>query len=64
MSESRDALRYRYLRENCYLPKYPNSDIDYAMHVTYTVSGVWANCSDPKVLDSLIDTEIERLSKK
>lgn len=64
MSESKDALRYKYLREYCYRPKYPNSDIDYAMHVTYTVSGVWANCSDPKVLDSLIDTEIERLSKK
>lgn len=64
MSESQDALRYRYLREHCYKPKYPGSDVDYSMQVTYTVSGVWANCQDPAVLDSLIDAAIERLSKK
>lgn len=55
-----DADRYQYLRENCYKAKYPNSEFDYAMHLSFTVSGIWADNMNPKVLDSLIDVEIEK----
>ena len=55
-----DAERYQYLREYCYSVKYPNSEFDYAMHLSFTVSGIWADNTNPQVLDSLIDVEIEK----
>lgn len=55
-----DAERYQYLRKYCYNLKYPYSDWDQSMHLSFTVSGVWADNMDPAVLDSLIDLEIEK----
>lgn len=58
-----DAERYQYLKDYCYKPKYPNSDLDHAMHLSFTVSGVWVDNMNPEVLDSLIDVEIEKLKR-
>ena len=57
----KDAARYRYLRDHRYVARYPNSEYDFSMHIRYVVSGVWSNCADPAVLDSLIDIDIEKL---
>lgn len=54
----KDARRYQYLRDNCFKPKYPNSEFDHAYHLSFTVSGVWADAANPAVLDSLIDIEM------
>lgn len=54
-----DAERYRYLRIHCYRYKYPNNEHDRAMHLSFTVSGIWANNHDPEVLDGCIDTARE-----
>jgi hypothetical protein len=54
-----DAERYRYLRKHCYKQKWPNSEFDRAMHLSFTVSGIWANNHDPEVLDGCIDTARE-----
>ncbi len=58
-----DAERYRWLRKNCYRAKYPNSEFDFAMHLSFTVSGVWSNNRDPAVLDACIDTEMQKEPK-
>jgi hypothetical protein len=58
-----DAERYRWLRKNCYRAKYPNSEFDFAMHLSFTVSGVWSNNGDPVVLDACIDTEMQKEPK-
>ena len=58
-----DAERYRWLRKNRYTAKYPNSEFDHAMHLSFTVSGVWANAADPRVLDALIDAAIAAARK-
>ena len=50
-----DAERYRYLRNNCYKQKWPNNEIDRAMHLSFTVSGIWSDNLDPAVLDGCID---------
>ena len=55
-----DAERYRWLRKTRYRDKYPNSEFDFAMHLEFTVSGVWSNNRDPAVLDACIDTEIKK----
>lgn len=52
----RDAERYRWLRTNCYSDKYPYSEFDSAMQLSFTVSGIWANNRDPAVLDGCLDT--------
>ena len=52
----RDAERYRWLRTNCYSDKYPYSEFDSAMQLSFTVSGIWANNRDPSVLDGCLDT--------
>jgi hypothetical protein len=54
-----DAERYRWLREHCYKPKWPNNDLDRAMHLSFTVSGIWSDNLDPSVLDGCIDTARE-----
>ena len=54
-----DAERYRYLRIHCYRYKWPNNEHDRAMHLSFTVSGIWANNHDPEVLDGCIDTARE-----
>lgn len=54
-----DADRYRYLRIHCYRYKWPNNEHDRAMHLSFTVSGIWANNHDPEVLDGCIDTARE-----
>ena len=54
-----DAERYRYLRIHCYRYRWPNNEHDRAMHLSFTVSGIWANNHDPEVLDGCIDTARE-----
>jgi hypothetical protein len=54
-----DAERYRYLRNHCYKPKWPNNEFDPAMHLSYTVSGIWSDNLDPAVLDGCIDAARE-----
>lgn len=58
-----DALRYRWLRNNKYTAKYPNSEFDYSMHLSFTVSGVWSDAADPAVLDAQIDAAISKGEK-
>ena len=50
-----DAERYRWLRTNCYKQKWPNNEYDSAMHLSFTVSGIWSDNLDPAVLDGCID---------
>ena len=53
--DQQNAERYKWLRKNNYLPKYPNSEFDCGMHLSFTVSGVWSDNMNPAVLDSCID---------
>jgi hypothetical protein len=58
-----DAERYRWLRKTCYREKYPYCEFDHAMHLSFTVSGIWSNNRFPAVLDACIDTEMEKEPK-
>ena len=58
-----DALRYRWLRNNKYTAKYPNSEFDYSMHLNFTVSGVWSDAADSAVLDAQIDAAIRAMKE-
>ena len=51
----KDAERYRWLRANCYKPRSPDSEYDNSMQLLFTVSGVWLDNMDPRVLDGCID---------
>ena len=60
----KDAERYRWLRNNKYTAKYPHSEFDYSMHLSFTVSGVWVDAADPRVLDAQIDAAVASARKE